>query len=110
MYKIAIGSNIIKGPWGGGNQFVVSLINYLKGKGWQTSDKLKDKNIDLILLTEPRITSKTSSFNQREIARYIFHNPYTIAVSYTHLIPEKYYHNHLHKNQSKFDLLNQTDF
>lgn len=79
MYKIAIGSNIIKGPWGGGNQFAVSLINYLKGKGWQTSDKLKDKNIDLILLTEPRITSKTSSFNQREIARYIFHNPYTIV-------------------------------
>lgn len=79
MYKISIGSNIVKGPWGGGNQFAISLIEYLKNKGWKITNNLKEKNLDFILLTEPRITSKTSSFNQRQIANYVFHNPYTIV-------------------------------
>ncbi len=33
--KISIGSNIIKGPWGGGNQFAISLSGYLRKKDWK---------------------------------------------------------------------------
>jgi len=80
MFKISIGSNLIKGPWGGGNQFAISLFKYLQEKGWKVSNSLQDKNIDVILLTEPRITSKTSKFNQRHIAGYIFNNPKTIVI------------------------------
>jgi len=54
-------------------------MNHLNDKGWQTSNILKEKELDFILLTEPRVTSKTSSFNQRQIAKYIFHNPYIIV-------------------------------
>ena len=79
MYKISIGSNIIKGPWGGGNQFAVNLIDFLEKNNWEILDNLREKNIDFVLLTEPRITSQTSKFNQRDIAKYIFHNPYTIV-------------------------------
>ena len=49
--KISIGSNIIEGPWGGGNQFALSLSRYLKGKGWEVITDLRDDDIDIILLT-----------------------------------------------------------
>src|SRR4030066_745035 len=78
--KISIGSNIIKGPWGGGNQFAVSLSRYLKTKGWDVITDLSDKDIDLILMTEPRITSKTGAYNQRQISRNLIKKPHTIVV------------------------------
>jgi hypothetical protein len=65
--KISIGSNIIKGPWGGGNRFAISLSAYLKNKGWDVTTDLSDPDIDIILMTEPRITSKTGAYNQRQI-------------------------------------------
>jgi len=78
--KISIGSNIIKGPWGGGNQFAKSLSEYLAKKGWEVISDLKEKNIDIILMTEPRITSRTSAYNQKHISKYLFKNPETIVV------------------------------
>ncbi len=78
--KIAIGSNIIKGPWGGGNQFALSLRDYLQKKRWKVLADLSEPGIDIILMTEPRITSATSRFNQLQIARYLLKNPMTIVV------------------------------
>lgn len=78
--KISIGSNIIDGPWGGGNQFALSLHNYLIDKGWEVTTSLRDKDIDIILMTEPRITSATGKYNQLQISRYVFNKPDTIVV------------------------------
>ena len=42
--KVAIGSKIMSGPWGGGNNFVKNLSKYLEEKdfGWKqnTNNKL----------------------------------------------------------------------
>ena len=78
--KISIGTNIIEGPWGGGNQFAKSLSSYLKIKGWKVVTDLEDQDIDIILMTEPRITSATSAYNQLHIAKYVFRHPDTIVV------------------------------
>ncbi len=79
-YKISIGSNIIKGPWGGGNQFAISLSGYLKKKGWEVVSGLRDSDIDIIVLTEPRITSETGAYNQKHISKYLVKKPDTILV------------------------------
>ncbi|MFA5014473.1 MAG: glycosyltransferase [Actinomycetota bacterium] len=78
--KISIGSNIIKGPWGGGNRFAISLSEYLENKGWNVTTGLSDGDIDIILMTEPRITSKTGAYNQRQISKYLIKKPDTIVI------------------------------
>ncbi len=78
--KISIGSNIINGPWGGGNQFAISLCRYLKARGWGVTGGLSDVDIDIILMTEPRITSKTGAYNQLQISKYLIKKPDTIVV------------------------------
>ena len=69
--KISIGTNIVDGPWGGGNLFAINLSNYLKSKGHDVVSNLDDDNIDLILMTEPRKTSESSSFTHIDIMKYI---------------------------------------
>ncbi len=70
--KISIGSHIIKGPWGGGNLFIINLRNYLIKKGHTVVHDLIDKDIDLILLTDPRGKNSTSSsFDHKEIEDYL---------------------------------------
>jgi glycosyltransferase involved in cell wall biosynthesis len=69
--KISIGSKIIQGPWGGGNLFAINLSNYLKSNGHCVTYDLSDPDIDLILLTDPRSRSESSStFNHIEIEKY----------------------------------------
>jgi len=80
VIKISIGSNIINGPWGGGNQFVISLAHYLNSKGWKVVSNLNDRDIDIILLTEPRITSESGRYNQLQISKYIIMKPDTIVI------------------------------
>jgi len=70
----------MKHPWGGGNKFAIDLSNYLKAKGWKVNSDLKDKDIDIILMTEPRKYSQTSNYNQLRISRYLIVNPNTIVV------------------------------
>ena len=52
--KVSIGSKIVNGPWGGGNLFVKNLSNFLINNGHNVIYDLSDKDIDLILLTDPR--------------------------------------------------------
>jgi glycosyltransferase involved in cell wall biosynthesis len=79
-YKVSIGSNIMEGPWGGGNQFAISLSRYLEKRGWEVVSGLRDGDIDVIVLTEPRITSETGAYNQKHISRYLVKKPDTIVV------------------------------
>ena len=69
--KISIGTNIKDGPWGGGNLFAINLKNYLIENNHQVINNLKDDNIDLILLTEPRITSESSAFTDFDVFKYL---------------------------------------
>ena len=78
--KISIGSKIIEGPWGGGNQFAISLSGYLKEKGWEVTSSLSDEDIDIILMTEPRITSESGAYNQRQISKYLIRHPDALIV------------------------------
>ena len=52
--KISIGSRIIDGPWGGGNLFVINFKKYLIENGHEVIHDLCHKDIDIILLTDPR--------------------------------------------------------
>ena len=80
--KISIGSKIVEGPWGGGNLFAINLTNFLSKLGHDVIYDLSEPDIDLILLTDPRSRSESSStFNHIEIKKYIKHiNPKTVVV------------------------------
>ena len=56
---------------GGGNQFAKSLSKYLIDKGHIVTNKLNDKDIDLILLTDPRRRSENVSFGNFDIIFFI---------------------------------------
>lgn len=68
--KISIGTNVKEGPWGGGNLFAVNLRNFLIENGHEVIFNLKDTDIDIILLTEPRKTSESSAFTHKECEDY----------------------------------------
>lgn len=68
--KISIGSEIINGPYGGGNEYLKNLAEFLQNKGHEVVTHLKDKDIDIILLTSPFIESETSTFNNYDIDYY----------------------------------------
>ena len=69
--KVSIGSRIISGPWGGGNLFVLNLSQHLRQKGHEVIYDLSHKDIDLIVLTDPRSRKEsTSKFNHKDIEKY----------------------------------------
>ena len=70
--KISIGSRIVEGPWGGGNLFVKNLTKVLYENGHEVVYDLDHRDIDGILLTDPRARQESlSSFNHKDIQRYI---------------------------------------
>lgn len=69
--KISIGTNIKDGPWGGGNLFAINLKEYLISKGYKVVNDLKDHDIDIILITEPRKTSESSAFTHIDVKNYL---------------------------------------
>ncbi|ASQ89845.1 hypothetical protein CHL67_01945 [Prosthecochloris sp. GSB1] len=79
--KISIGMNLREGPWGGGNQFASSLTAYLGKKGADVVHDLATNDLDIILLTEPRKTSRSSAYTDDDIMDYLrFVNPETLVV------------------------------
>ena len=69
--KISIGSKIIDGPFGGGMEFLKNLISFLENNGHIVINHLNDKDIDVILLTNPLISSETSTFDSYDIEFYL---------------------------------------
>jgi len=69
--KVSIGSRIVRGPWGGGNLFAINLTKFLINNGHEVIYDLSEPDIDLILLTDPRSRSESSStFNHEDIKKY----------------------------------------
>ena len=79
--KISIGSNIIEGPYGGGNEFIRNLHEALKKDGHEVVFTLDDDDIDIILLTNPLSNSLNSTFDNYDIDFYQkFKNPNSISI------------------------------
>ena len=79
--KIAIGYQIKKKSWGGGNQFVVSLVKAAEEQGHKVRFDLKDKDIDIILIIDPRSYSQGITFGLFEIFNYLtFKNKDAIVI------------------------------
>lgn len=79
--KIAIGYKIHKDSWGGGNQFVTSLNQYAKSNGHEIVYELKDKNIDIILIIDPRSYEQGVPFSLFDVFKYLlFTNKNAIVV------------------------------
>jgi len=68
--KISIGSKIIDGPFGGGNEYLKNLVEFLRIEGHEVVTHLNDKDIDIIILTSPFINSETSTFSNYDIDYY----------------------------------------
>lgn len=68
--KIAINTRLKDGPWGGGNRFLHSLTNALVQRGDQVFFDLLRKDIDLILIIDPRRRNPQLSFTINEIIDY----------------------------------------
>lgn len=69
--KISIGSKILEGPYGGGNEFLKNLYNYFQSKGHNVINHLNEPDIDVILLTNPLFDSETATFNNYDIDYYV---------------------------------------
>jgi glycosyltransferase involved in cell wall biosynthesis len=97
--KVSIGSRIIDGPWGGGNLFVVNLKNYLQNSGHEVIHDLCDKDIDVVLLTDPRNRKESSStFNHEDIKRYKkFINPNVVVIQRINECDERKGTNYINK-------------
>ena len=79
--KISIGSKIISGPYGGGNEFIRNLYEALLRDGHEVVFTLDDDDIDIILLTNPLTNSINSTFDNYDIDFYQkFKNPNTISI------------------------------
>ena len=79
--KVSIGHNFIVGPWGGGNSFAIQLKQYLENHNVHVTNTLEDADIDIILLTEPRSSTRSSAFSHHEVKKYIKKYKNTIVVN-----------------------------
>ena len=68
--KISIGSKFYDNPWGGGNFFIKNLSDYLASEGYEIRFDLLEKDLDIILLIDPRVSSQNSTFSHKDILRY----------------------------------------
>ena len=79
--KVAINFRIQDGPWGGGNRFVTALVDALTSRGDTVVHALRDRNIDIILLMDPRWRHPSVTFTPGAILRYLlFRNPRALVV------------------------------
>jgi hypothetical protein len=68
--KIALGMKPIDGPWGGGNQFIKNLSNYLSKQSFKITYSLEDNDIDIILIIDPRKKNYQDNISIEEAREY----------------------------------------
>lgn len=79
--KVSIGFRLQPGPWGGGNRFCSALVGALEGGGHAVRQSLDDRDIDVILLMDPRWRHPAVTFRAGDILRYLmFVNSRAIVV------------------------------
>jgi hypothetical protein len=79
--KLAVGFRQVKGPWGGGNRFVAALSGAAKENGHQVVETLSGKDIDIILMMDPRWRHPNVTFTPGDVFRYLqFRNSRAVVV------------------------------
>lgn len=78
--KIAFGMRLQSGAFGGGNQFGNSLYKFLINKNFIIVDNLKDKDIDIIFITETRKYLRSCIFDFIDVAKYLLKKPETLVI------------------------------
>lgn len=79
--KVAISHRLVEGPWGGGNRFARALIDQLVAEGHQPVFSLADRDIDVILIVDPRARNPQTAFTPGHVLRYLlFRNPRALVV------------------------------
>ena len=69
------------GAWGGGNHFGRIMAEYLSSTGVDVSFDLKAPDLDMIILTEPDASLRTSTYTHKEVLRYlIFRNRQCLVI------------------------------
>ena len=68
--KVAIGTHIQSGAWGGGNQFAQNLTNYLQSRGAEVFFDLNSEDLDIILIIDPRKELGNSTINENDARAY----------------------------------------
>lgn len=77
--KVAISQRVKDGPWGGGNNFVRSLIAGLEARGHDVSDQLSPAT-DLALVIDPRTRNPLQTFSPGQLLRHLARHPGTLVV------------------------------
>ena len=78
--KISINAAIKEKPWGGGNQAIKSIRDGLLARGHTVVHDLKEKDIDLILMTHPSKYPGYIDYGIDEIKHYKALHPRTILI------------------------------
>tara|TARA_A100001035_G_scaffold274591_1_gene266783 strand:+ start:837 stop:1925 length:1089 start_codon:yes stop_codon:yes gene_type:complete len=94
--KIAIGYRIKDSSWGGGNQFVSYLVKAALDRSYKVTFNLSEKDIDVILIIDPRSYNNDIPFGTLEILRYLlFVNKNAIVVHRINECDERKKTNHM---------------
>ena len=79
--NIAVNFKALSGPSGGGISFLNALISGFESKGHKIFFDLSCKNLDIILILDPRWNHSSSAFNSKQIIKYLNRvNPKAIVV------------------------------
>jgi hypothetical protein len=79
--NIAVTFKTLIGPTGGGISFLNALISGFESKGHKIFFDLSCKNLDIILILDPRWNHSSSAFNSKQIIKYLNRvNPKAIVV------------------------------
>lgn len=79
--KVAANFKLVSGPWGGGNRFLSALIGALESRGDTLVHSLDRRDLDLILILDPRRRHPAVTFTPGDVLRYLmFTNPNAVVV------------------------------
>jgi len=78
--KVAIGYHVQDGAWGGGNRFAKSLASALDERGDTVVYNLRDPDIDVLFLTDPRSRSSNISFAAGACLNYLARRPEAVVI------------------------------
>lgn len=79
--KVAISSKPYEGPWGGGNRFTAALVKSLVQQNHVVTHDLDARDIDVILIIDPRRHSPNVCFGAGDVIRYLaFQNHHAVVI------------------------------
>ena len=88
--KISIGCNLQSGPFGGGNLLNRALVDHFIKLGHEVQFDLSSRDIDLIILVDPRTNLRSISFGDREILKYLLlKNSKSLVIQVLHECDER---------------------